>query len=445
MSSRGFSKNLPFYLFCASLVLVISGSAFSYGVIAHRNNLFPIPTAKKLVAEVRELLNPSDRLLTREAAPDQVVAEAFLPDQVAPGLLMVMGIRQRGRDSFVRIMDRDGRILHEWVPIWSEVWPEVPDSIPEKLRPRGDVGMYLHGIELLPDGSIVANFEHLSTFRMDACGEVLWKLDNLGHHAVHYSDQGVLWAAAERYVARGPTGHQNHGAPLRSWTLQKISETGEVLREIEIIDILRQNDLEGLLFLSNIRNSDTLVTGDTLHLNDVDVFPVGQPSEVFAPGDIMVSLRNINTVFVFDPETLEIKFISTGHVLRHHDPDFLPNDVISVFDNRNLVPSTEPIPRASRIVEIDARTGASRVALSGEGEDGFFTAIMGVHQRLDNGNILVTSSAEGRALEYLPDGTLAWRYTNIIEGGLIGRVLMAKVLPPEMDEAFFASLKTQCQ
>lgn len=444
MKFRDFGKNLPFYLFCISFVIILSCGLFAYGMLAQRFGLFPVPLINRIHADVKELLAPSDWILTREVSADIVPIETYAPERLAPGLLMIAGIYE-GRDTFVRIMDREGRVVHEWIVAMSDVWPEVPLAVPPHRRPKAGRGQYLHGIELLPDGSIVANFEHISSFRMDACGDVLWKLDNLGHHSVHYSDQGDLWVAAERFVARGPTGYINHVTPMRSPSVQQISETGEILKEIEIIDVMLRNGLEGLLFLSSINNLTTLVKGDTLHLNDVDIFPADQPSEVFAPGDVMVSLRNINSILVFDPETLKVKFISTGMVLRHHDPDFLPGDRISIFDNRNLAPFKGRAWVGSRIVEIDARTGIPSIVLDGVGENGFFTSIMGVHQRLENGNTLVTVSDAGEVLEYMPDGTRAWRYNNHLAPGLNGRVFMAQVLPVEMDEAFFESLKTQCK
>ncbi len=426
---------------CAALILL--GLTFSYGVLAQKHRLFPMPQIRGVTEQLRELLAPSDRILVASNVRYDTPVDTPLPDRVAPGLLMVAEIVE-ARHTAVRIIDRSGQTIHEWRPVWSEVWPDGEGNFPADRRPKGTGGMYLHGIEMLPDASIVANFEHLSSFRMDVCGDVMWKLDNLGHHAVEYSDQGALWVAAERYITETPTGYQNHAAPLRSWTLQEIAEDGAVLQEISMIDVFLRNGLEGLLFMSTLANSRTVVRGDTLHLNDVDIYPSDMPSSVFAPGDIMVSLRNINTIAVFAPETFEMKFISTGQVLRHHDPDFLPGDRISIFDNRNLVPSTEPIPPASRVIEVNARTGEASVALDGVGPDGFFTNIMGVHQRLPNGNILVTSSGEGRALEYLPDGQLAWRYANRLSETTNGRIFMTKLLPPEMDAAFFETRAAGC-
>ncbi len=84
------------------------------------------------------------------------------------------------------------------------------------------------------------------------------------------------------------------------------------------------------------------------------------------------------------------------------------------------------------------------MVLPGDGETRFFTDIMGDHQRLPNGNILVVSSLEGRILEFLPDGTLGWEYQNRIAGDTNGAVFSARVLPPEMDREFFRSVTAGC-
>ena len=153
---------------------------------------------------------------------------------------------------------------------------------------------------------------------------------------------------------------------------------------------------------------------------------------------------SIHSLFVFDPETLDIKFLSVGHFLRQHDPDFLSGDRISVFDNRNLKPSDGPEPLSSRILEIDAGDGSVRIALQGEGESSFFTSVLGVHEYLANGNILVTSSGEGRVIEFAPDGTIVWRYDNRLPSGRNARIYMAMLLPEYMDEAFFNQAQSSC-
>ena len=59
---------------------------------------------------------------------------------------------------------------------------------------------------------------------------------------------------------------------------------------------------------------------------------------IFKKGDVLVSLRNINTIFVFNRENDKIKFIPTGSFVRQHDPDFVDGETISVFDNHPVRP-----------------------------------------------------------------------------------------------------------
>ncbi|MEM9386900.1 MAG: arylsulfotransferase family protein [Pseudomonadota bacterium] len=438
------SNRFAKYYFLVSATVIGLGASYLYGALSYRLDLFPTPLVRSVFRETRNLIAPGYNILemrSRHATP----IDTPHPDRLAPGLLLIVAAVADERDASVRVIDRDGNTIHEWMPRWQEVWGDRDEVFPEERRPRGSNGMNIHGIEMLPDASFVANFEHLSTFRMDICGKVSWALDNLGHHSVSYSPQGHVWVGAERYIAEGDTGYPNHSAPLNSYKIEKISLDGEILEQIEIIDVLRQNGLDGLLYLSNLHNVQTTVEGDTLHANDVEEFPQGWQSATFVPGDLMVSLRNINAVMVFDPDTLKIKFLSIGQLLRQHDPDFLPGDRISVFDNRNLSPSQGSSPAASRIVELNTRDGTSKVVLEGEGDGRFFTAIMGVHQRLANGNILVTASGEGRVIEFAADGTMVWRFSNRIADETNGRVYTAIALPEHMDAEFFRKRHATCQ
>lgn len=431
--------NFSKIFFFASVGIVVIVSAFFYGVLAQRNSLPPVPLIRSVFEMVSELFNPSDQAMETTGVPVDPPVETLIADELQPGLLMVAantGLRR----TAVRVIDREGTVLHEWTPLWSEIWPVGEGTF--LARPASD--FFLHGVEILPDGSLVANFENLSTFRLSPCGEILWKLDNNGHHYVHYAEDGTLWVGAENNYAKGRSPYPNHKTPLRSWTLQNLTLDGEEIRTIPVIDIFFQNGMEGLLYLSRLPNNAPIVAGDTLHLNDLDIFPSTLESDVFEPGDIMFSLRNINGVFVVDPDTLEFKFKSVGHVMRHHDPDFLPGNKISVFDNRNFTLGYRDRPPRSRIVELDAVTGESTVVLGeADSEYAFFTEIMGNHQRLDNGNMLIVSTGEGRLMEYTEDGRLAWRLDNTVED-VNQRIMGAAVLPDYQDQAFFSSLAENC-
>ncbi|WP_085894115.1 arylsulfotransferase family protein [Roseovarius litorisediminis] len=416
-------------------------AAYLYGAFSYRYSWFPtsqLREAKRTIQGLIETWSGNDVLSAAEGSAIEIVDSTRITDN----LVLVMGIGPNRR-NFVHIINREGQIVHEWMPNWFEIWKD-DTQFPLERRPKSQPGAIVHGIALLPSGDIVLNFEHLSTVRLNMCGNLVWKLPNLGHHSVHVAEDGNLWVSAEDYIEENPTGFQNHTAPLQSWTIQKISPDGKILKTVPVIEILKSNGLEGLLHLSSIENGKTEVSGDTLHLNEVETYPSRFSSDIFAPGDLLLSLRNINTILVIDPNTYKIKYRETGAFLRQHDPDFIGGNLISVFDNRNLRPSRKPEKPASRIVVIDAAKQNASVALSGAGEHTFFTSIMGEHQNLPNGNILVTSTTEGRVMEYAADGSLLWSFQNRVDDEWNGHVTMGMLLPDKYDKNFFTERARAC-
>jgi hypothetical protein len=206
-----------------------------------------------------------------------------------------------------------------------------------------------------------------------------------------------------------------------------VSPEGEIIQEISVMDLLKNNDLNGLLYMGTLNNMSTEVRGDTLHLNDVEVFPSSMEPGIFEVGDIMISLRNINTILVFRPDNKKIKFLSTGGFVRQHDPDFLDGNTISVFDNNNIGPNSNG--HQSRILILSAIENKSFVYYSGNKDHRFYTNIMGKHQWLPNGNLLISEPRNGRAFEINKDGKIVWQFFNEVEPGIVGLMEEVERLP----------------
>lgn len=414
-------------------------SIFGAGMFVSAHELPPVPQLRELEDTYHSVFGSAEEEWWTAPSQGGEPGQALLPEKVQPGLLLVSTAQQD--EMVIKVMDRDGTVIHSWTPDFDEVWPEGYRDFP----PRVATADHVFGLELLPDGSIVGNFAQQSTFRMDVCGEVMWRLPNLGHHSVNVAPNGTLWVPAENYVPEdGEVDLPNASAPFHDWTITNLSRDGEVLSSHSMADILRDNGLDSLLYLPSRDRGAPHITYDPLHLNSVKALPEGVRSRLFDPGDLAVSLRNINTLLVLDPETMKVKWHTTGPFLRQHDPIFLPGDRISVFDNR-------PVPNPdgeleSQIMTLNARTGEAEVVLGGDGpgEEPFYSQIMGDHEYLSNGNILVTPGDEGRVLEYTPDGRLAWSWQNRLDDETNGRTFEASVLPSSMDREFFEKKVAAC-
>jgi hypothetical protein len=286
---------------------------------------------------------------------------------------------------------------------------------------------------LLPDGDIIFNFEQLGTIRMNTCGEVVWRLPYRTHHSIFPDGDGNLWLSAQKTSLKPLPQFPKHVPPVRDPIILQISPRGKVLREISVMELLDKNGLRALLHMRGDSQKNT-VSGDALHLNDVEVFPADMDEGVFSHGNILISLRNINTILVFDPDSLKIKFIKIGGFVRQHDPDFIDGNTISLFDNNNIGP--EEFGQQSRIILLDAVTGDVSTYYSGSKTAPFYTNIMGKHQWLPNGNLLVTDSNNGRAFELNESKEIVWEFINLIGEGRVGIVEEVQRVPSNMANIF---------
>lgn len=441
---RWFSE-IPLILFILSTVT----AAWVYGIFSYRNNLFPFPQVRSAVVQAGQGLDLIKHKTGIELPwyymkRDDLTERAVFHDAaaMAPGLTLVTGIGANDR-ILAQVIDAHGREVYRWDISWFKLWPNPP-HLEKKVIPKSEPGGHLHGVVLADNGDLVFNFEWLAMFRIDPCGKVKWRLPRRVNHSLTWDPASrTFWAVSMKHYDKTPPPYPNHGTPFLDFRLLEISPGGKVLRDIGVNDLLMSNGLHGLLYMSSISNWSTKVSNDTLHVNDVEPFPADMKPGMFKRGDILVSLRNINAILVFDLATRKIKYLTIGKVLRQHDPDFVDGNTISVFDNNNLRPMGTDLH--SRIVQIDARDNSVRVVFQGTRKFPFFSDIMGKEQYLKNGNILITEAVKGRAIEITGDGRPVWEFHNIVKPGLVALIDEAQRLPARFDVKYFAEKKAMCR
>lgn len=352
------------------------------------------------------------------------------PEAMAPGFTLINSLAEQN-GVVVKIIDAKGMVIHAWAVDWFKIWPD-PSHLPAEDRPR--TKPHISGIALMDNGDLVFNFEELGLVRLDICGRVLWRLPYRTHHSLHPDESGNFWVNGLIVHQKPMTKLPNYVPPFNEFTVLKVSPTGRILEEISVLDLLLNNGLKGLLYLSKEKK----ISGDALHLNDAETFPSSLAPGLFVPGDVMISLRNINAIMVFDPKTGRIKYHSVGQVLRQHDPDFIDGNTISVFDN-NAFSLFEDNPKGdySRIVALSAVDDSIEVLFTGTNGQPFFTRTVGKHEWLPNGNLLVTETRHARVFEVDKHGTIIWEYFNIVENNVLGRIYEGQRLAPQFDRAFF--------
>ncbi len=353
------------------------------------------------------------------------------PDKVVPGNVFLAGIM--GKRNVMKLIAADGRELHRWsVPFYSAI-TKLDHIEPVQLRPLNESMTHIHGAHVYRDGSVVFNFDFHGLVSVDACSNIQWVQARMAHHAVTGASDGTLWVLSRQHHNQPSARLPLLKPPFFEDQLLQLSRDGKVLREISLPELFDKNDLHALASATGTLDPENQ-HDDFMHTNDIEILTEAKAAAFpqFEAGDMALSMRDLNLVLVLDPETEKVKWHQTGPWLRQHDPDFLADGTISVFDNR--WGGVDNIDRlgGSRIIKIDPQTRkVATVYQSKKGQPQFFTHIMGVHQTFDNGNVLIAEPTRGRVFEVTGDGEIVWQYINRLNDDYLGHVTVAEKLPAD--------------
>lgn len=394
------SQRLAFYLSLVCLSIL-------YGYAANRLGWFPTDVLDRAYEQAGQLASPPPFLSLR--VYHRQGARTVGGEGPAPGLRLV-GSTWEGEDGWrpgLRLIDAAGEVHHAW-----SVDPKTVFEQTEKRPELGNRAVDIQGSHLFANGDVLVNLEYLGTVRLDACSRVRWRLSGGGHHSIARAEDGTFWIPGVSPRPRTATPDHPDGPPglerpVYHEYLRRVSPDGEVLDSIHVLDLLYENGLQ-----RHIVKTSHGRPADVTHLNDIEPLPAEMAPEypLFEAGDLVVSLRNLDLVLVVDPDTRRVKWHAAEPVLLQHDPDFIGDGWIGVFDNNHDLTERGTMLGGSRIVALRPHTSAKRILFPTDRSEPFYTDVRGKWQQLENGNLLLVESETGRVVEVAPDGRTLWEW-----------------------------------
>jgi hypothetical protein len=145
--------------------------------------------------------------------------------------------------------------------------------------------------------------------------------------------------------------------------------------------------------------------GDILHTNSVRVLNPGLAAKfpLFAPGQVLISMRSLDTLGVLDLAKRKIVWSAQGLWKAQHSPEFLDNGRLLVYDNYGS-------SKGTRVLEFDPNTGAIPWCYANENSVPFTAVTRGMASRLPNGNTLIVDSDGLRVFEVTLQKELVWEF-----------------------------------
>ncbi|HEY0558121.1 MAG TPA: arylsulfotransferase family protein [Thermoanaerobaculia bacterium] len=301
------------------------------------------------------------------------------------------------------LMDMKGRTLHRWRYPLRRLWPDLAaDPQMAKLE-------YWRRAYLYPNGDLLGIYEGLGIVKLDAASRVLWSRRGGTHHDLFVTADGTIYTL-DREGKIIPRINPDKGVLEDFVTV--LDPAGKVLRKISILESFERSPYASLL-------QRMPRDGDIFHTNTLEVLDgrFADRDPAFRKGNLLISVLKLDTLAVLDPERRTIVWARTGGWRRQHQPTFLDDGHLLLFDN------TGAGPGRSRVLELDPATAKVVWRYGGTPAEDLFSKTLGSCQRLPNGNTLITESENGRALEVTRDKRVVWEFYNPHRAGDHGELV----------------------
>jgi hypothetical protein len=316
----------------------------------------------------------------------------------------------------VGLIDMNGRIAHRW----------------QMDSPKGKG--YVPRARLQPDGALLVlrskgGFGRGCVEEYAWEGQLVWEYAPPAglkpHHDVEKTADGNTLIICREEVPeeiRSSAKEPERREMLYSDVIQEIAPSGEAVWEwhqYEHLDIDRRINVPAPVDWWAGPENNTLV--DWTHTNTVQAIPPNKwydaGDERFRPGNVLMSLRQLDTVLLVDRETKEIVWQYTGDynggMSGQHDSHMIEKGIpgegnVLIFDNGASPTTNLGHVGCSYVLEVDPTT--NEVVWVYDRRERFHSNFTSSCQRLQNGNTLILESAHYRVFEVTPEGETVWEH-----------------------------------
>ena len=279
---------------------------------------------------------------------------------------------------------------------------------------NGDLLIVFHFRRSFPYGGGVA--------RVDRDGQVIWYRRDYSHHRPYITDGDIALVPSMR-IGEGSIEIElkNKERTVRTLECQDgkfyrdfvhiLDGKGRLLKAISILDALLESPYAFAVYNINITDSC-----DPTHLNSIHQLreDAGGVADI-EPGDLVVSLRNLNAFGILDRKSHRLKKLVRGGFFRQHSVTHLEGAKFLMFDNLG----GDGIHGPSRLLLVDLANGEETIIFPNDGTPEHLQNLF-IDQRghisisPDRRRVILAFGEEGKAVEVrLVDGAVLSAFTNL--------------------------------
>ncbi len=305
------------------------------------------------------------------------------------------------------LVDMDGRVLHRWQRSFLETFPER-ERIPLN-------GHFWRRAVPLENGDLLAIFTGLGIARLDRDSNLIWARPLPVHHDLQMSPGGDIAVLARKAHVVPRVAEE---FPILEDFVLVLGPDGAPLRRISLLEAFENAEPEFSWREASRRFWEREKTRrraaasqrsafDIFHTNSIEILDgrYAARNPAFRAGNALISFCHLDAIAVVDLERTEVVWAEGDAFSLQHDPSLLPSGDVMVFDNLWRTDR-------SRVAIVDPASAEVTWQYAGSEREPFFSRTCGNAQRLDNGNVLITESDQGRAFEVTRDKRIVWEFLS---------------------------------
>jgi hypothetical protein len=237
--------------------------------------------------------------------------------KISPGFLLISTF-SNDKNLEIALMDiKKNKLVRRWTMSADTILHCTNSAEVERNNIR-----LMHPL-LLKDSSLIFSTE-LSLIKINKGSKIVWVNKKIFHHSIEYAGDTAIWVCATIVGNKPVFRFTNKDTLVNEGIALVNSTTGKISFQKSIYDILNENGYKYLMAIGNFEN-------DAFHLNEVN--PATKDSKYWKKGDLLISIRDRNTVFLYRPSTNKILWLKTGPWANQHDCSFLGDSGIMVLGN----------------------------------------------------------------------------------------------------------------
>lgn len=390
---------------------------------------FPGQTKLAILEVINLMKDEPARYLVDKSVAEKPGWTRRFPAPEDDGYLLFSGLDKGDREPSIALMRiSDGEVLARWKPDWDEVLKHT--TVTKYVDVTKANVLAVHPL-LLPDGDVVFN-TWASMARVGVCdAKPKWVLDEVMHHSNELDNDGNIWVPSVSKEGEGFADNKWLAEQVRDDALALVSPDGKLLQKISFAKVMREHGLESLL----LGTKGLRMHEDPLHMNQISV--ARNTTEHWQRGDLLISNRNISTIFLYRPSTGKIIWHQTGPWMNQHSAAFVGDHQISVFDNnvfvgKELAGHSFLTPQdVNRVMIYDFKTKQVTQPYAKLLQESRPVSVTeGRAQILNDGGLFLEETNFGRHLRYTKD-QLLWSRVNDWDDKRVGMVSWSRYLTPE--------------